>query len=98
MGCKKGVGPLHDTSYVLIIFMFKAAASSQFFSLGKHKDWMYQHSKNSFVSWEQAHINQIPIDRCLIPELKVDQHIFSTSASCTKDPNMTKMLSVHILD
>lgn len=47
-----------------------AAACSQLFSLGKHKDCMYQHTKNRFVSGEQAPINQVPRDRCLMPELK----------------------------
>lgn len=50
--------------------VFVAAACSQLFSLGKHKDCMYQHTQNRFGSGEQAPINQVPRDRCLMPELK----------------------------
>lgn len=57
----------HLSSLLLCVV---AAACSQLFSLGKHKDCMYQHTQNRFVSGEQAPINEVPRDRCLMPELK----------------------------
>ena len=57
--------------------VFIAAACRQFFSLGRHKDWMHQHTKNVLVSQMQAHINQAPRDRCLMPEFKGGSAIFS---------------------